>query len=112
MLWKLRVEPEDHEQIATLVWRSDSSAPPLGCQCAPRAEGLMSLYGYVWSWYGADDDMLDLSTRYPSLLFTLEVHNADEAGLYPPERWFFKAGKVHKVTASIEYPDFDPSKLA
>lgn len=99
MRWILRVEPEPGELrdlTAELCW-PDSSR-----KSAPE----------VWSWDQADDDMLALSARFPSLLFVLEVHNAEEPGLYAPERWYFKAGKVHKVTAVISFPEFDASKLA
>lgn len=113
MRWMLRVQPEDDAQVAALAWPSSSSAPPLrGHPSRHATEGIMEFYGMTWSWNGAEEDMRELSARFPSLLLVLDVHNAEEPGLYAPERWYFKAGKVHKVVAYIVFAEFDPAKLA
>jgi len=95
MRWTLQVTPPG----ARLEWPSDSSAPGL--------TELLGRYGVCWSWYSVEDDMLALSASSPDLLFTLTVHNVDEAGLHPPERWYFKSGRQQKTTATYLWPKME-----
>lgn len=106
MRWKLRVQPEDAPEVAELRWPDDARKD------APSLATMLGPYGETVTWYRADEHMRALSARFPSLHLMLEVHNAAEPGLSPPERWHFKGGKVHKVVAAYDWPDFDPAKLA
>lgn len=111
MRWMLSTVPKVAPPTGNLDWPSDSSAPDMReLLGVGRGRGRPNL-GVVWSWYGAEDDMRALSSKFPTLVFTLDVHNVDEAGLYPPERWYFYGGKMQKVIGEVVFADFDPAKL-
>jgi hypothetical protein len=115
MRWMLTVEPEPGElrDLARELKWPDSCGAPAFAELLGSGRGRgRKHHGTVWSWYRVEDDMRELSARFPSLLFVLEVHNVDEAGLYPPERWFFKACDHYKSIGRIVFDDFDPAKLA
>ncbi len=72
--------------------------------------------GMTMTWGTADEDMLALSRRFPSVLFVLTVINAEEpylvTGSSPPERWFYRGGQSYKSKAQVIFDAFDASKLA
>ena len=61
-----------------------------------------------WTWYDHEQDMKFLSTDFPDILFTLEGKGEDRDDLWVK---YFKAGKIQRVEAKIEYDPFDPEKL-
>lgn len=67
------------------------------------------LKGYTSTWYDWNKDMLDLSKKYPGLIFQLD--GSGQEGEFDEWRAFFKNGKYFEQKAELifEKPDF--SKL-
>lgn len=71
--------------------------------------GYSSLFdGEAIKWYDHDDEMKQISKKYPDLVFTL-VGVGEESG----DMWckYYQAGKCQHEPARIEYGKFDPAKL-
>lgn len=70
-------------------------------------EYLVTTGGTLAHWYDHENDMLELSSEYPDVLFTL--YGAGESG----EHWvcYFKNGKVQSEIGEVTYPQFNPEKL-
>ena len=64
--------------------------------------------GDTHKWYEYDENMREISQKYPNLLFTLSGEG-EESG----DRWraYYKAGKCQRELAKIEYGKFDPALL-
>lgn len=62
-----------------------------------------------WKWYNWEDDMLDLSIRFPDYVFRLFGDGEDRDDLWVA---FFKNGLSYTVNLIVDIPPFDESKLA
>jgi len=61
-----------------------------------------------WKWYRWEEDMREVSKKYPEIVIKLKGKGADSDDI-----WFayFKAGKVQLCRAKITYDEYDESKL-
>lgn len=59
-------------------------------------------------WYEHEEEMLAVSRKYPSVLFTLQGQGEEADDLW---RKYFYDGKVQRTEAVITFPPFDPLKL-
>lgn len=61
--------------------------------------------GFYGKWYDWVEDMLELSKKYPDVLFTL-----DGAGEEPGDIWscWFADGKKYFATVEMRYPEMPP----
>lgn len=59
-------------------------------------------------WYDHDEDMIELSKKYPDIVFSLKG-DGEEQG----DSWYkyFKSGKVQECYAIIKFDPYDESKL-
>lgn len=65
--------------------------------------------GYVNSkWYYHVPDMVEVSKKWPDVLFTLEGIGEESGDMW---RKYFKNGKVQICPAVITYPQFDESEM-
>jgi hypothetical protein len=75
--------------------------------------GLISDYGDPFSeaikWYRHEDDMRELSNKFPNTLFVLSGVGEDNDDLW---KEFYLGGKMQKCKAIITYEPFDKTKLA
>jgi len=76
---------------------------------------LVDLSGYdslfdddTHKWYEYDENMLEISRRYPDLLFILSGEGEESGDLW---RNYYKNGKCQRELAKIEYGKFDPALL-
>jgi len=60
------------------------------------------------SWRGFDSDMMQVSAKFPNVLFTLTGAGEEADDLW---RAYFLDGKMQYVNAEIYYPPFDAEKL-
>lgn len=59
-------------------------------------------------WYECDDDMLELSKKYPDVIFTLAGEGEESGDLW---RTYYRNGKMQHAQAIIAFESFDPEKL-
>jgi len=59
-------------------------------------------------WYKHDEDMIELSKRFPDVLFTLRGLGDDYGDLW---RTYYLNGKMQYAGAKITFPEFDPALL-
>ena len=59
-------------------------------------------------WYRHEEEMKELSNKFPDILFTLSGEGEDQGDLW---RKYFKNGKMQKVDGIISYENFDEGKL-
>ena len=64
--------------------------------------------GEACKWYEHHEDMVKLSKRYPTILFTLEGEGEESGDIWIK---YFKNGKVQRANAQIVFPEFDESLL-
>lgn len=76
---------------------------------------LLTLAGYdslfdddTHKWYEHDNNMREISRKYPDILFVLSGEGEESGDLW---RCYYKAGKAQRSIASIIYEEFDHSKL-
>lgn len=64
-------------------------------------------YAYA-KWYDHDDDMLDLSCKFPDILFCLHGSGDSE-----DDKWdtYYLNGKLQVCPVVMTYEDFNPAKL-
>lgn len=62
-------------------------------------------------WYDHEQDMIEVSLKFPNALFTLNGEGEGHGD--GPDSWkkYFKGGKMQDAHAIITYPPFDPAKL-
>lgn len=65
-------------------------------------------YLYGGKWYEHDTDMLNLSKKFPELLFTLNGHGEETEDMWYS---YYYNGKLQHCPAKITYDDFDFEKL-
>jgi hypothetical protein len=79
--------------------------------------GIISRYGeemfedgsaYEIKWYSHEEDMTQISKKYPDLLFILNGNGEENGDIW---RKHFKNGKTHFSKAKIVFDDFDPEKF-
>ena len=59
-------------------------------------------------WYEHDEDMKELSSKFPEILFTLEGKGEEVGDLW---RNYYMGGKMQLGETTITYAPFDPNKL-
>jgi hypothetical protein len=59
-------------------------------------------------WYAHDENMLEISTKFPDLLFTLKGEGEEANDLWIK---YYKKGKIQVANAEITFAVFDESKL-
>ena len=76
---------------------------------------LVNLSGYehlfdgdTHKWYDYDENMLEISRKYPDLLFILSGEGEESGDLW---RNYYKNGKSQRCNAVITYGEFDPVLL-
>ena len=62
----------------------------------------------VKKWYDHDDDMIEISKRYPNYVFVLEGNGEDYNDLW---RTYYMNGKMQYCPARIEYDKFNFNAL-
>lgn len=66
-------------------------------------------YGEPCKWYEHEEDMRELSRRFPDVLFKLSGHGEKKGDIWVK---YFKNGKMQVCKVRIEFEPFDESKLA
>lgn len=56
-----------------------------------------------------DPDIIELSTAFPEVLFTLQGTGEEPEDLW---RTYFRGGLAQEASATVTYPEFDPDMLA
>ncbi|TCM89639.1 hypothetical protein EV294_112104 [Paenibacillus sp. BK033] len=64
--------------------------------------------GDSYKWYGHEDDMRELSIKYPEHTFELRGEGEEAGDIW---RKYFKNGKMQYCPAQITYEPFDETKL-
>lgn len=64
--------------------------------------------GMACKWYENHKDMIKLSKRYPTILFTLKGEGEESGDLWIK---YFKNGKVQMARAQISFAEFDEKLL-
>lgn len=65
--------------------------------------------GYLnGKWYSHVQDMVEVSKKWPDVLFTLEGNGEEHGDMW---RKYFKNGKVQVCEAVITFPQFDESEM-
>ena len=112
---QLTVYRQDPEDMYLLHEIDDLEYPALTnalMQINPSITLSHSPWGIVESyseWPNMADDMLELSRRFPPLVFKIFHESpADPEGVM----FYFKSGGVQVAQSSIIYDGFDPEKLA
>lgn len=59
-------------------------------------------------WYDWESDMINLSKKYPNILFCLDGNGEEDEDLW---RCYFKDGKSQFCKAIISYDEYDENKL-
>lgn len=59
-------------------------------------------------WYDHEEDMLEISKKFPSLVFILDGDGEESGDIW---REFYMNGKSYFWNLDIERPDFDPKNL-
>lgn len=59
-------------------------------------------------WYSHEEDMLELSLKYPEVVFLLHGEGEENGDLW---NMYFKNGKKQNCNAVVVYEEFDESKL-
>lgn len=59
-------------------------------------------------WYEHDEDMRELSKRFPETVFCLHGEGEESGDLW---RTYYKNGKAQECNAKIVYDDYDENKL-
>lgn len=62
-----------------------------------------------WKWYKHEDDMRQLSSRFPDILFTLSGKGEENEDIWVK---YFKAGRMQVSHAKITLDEFDEHKLS
>lgn len=65
-------------------------------------------YADSYKWYDHEQDMRDLSVRFPDHLFELRGEGEDTGDIW---RKYFKNGKMQSCFAQITFEPFDETKL-
>jgi hypothetical protein len=60
-------------------------------------------------WYSHEEDMRELSKKYPDLVFQIKGEGEESGDLWIE---YYKNGKMQEAPAKIVYDDFDETKLA
>ena len=60
-------------------------------------------------WYAWKNDMIALSSQFPSTLFVLEGDGEESGDIW---KAYFQGGKCQVAEARITFDEFDPEKLA
>ena len=100
----LRIEsptPAEHEHALTTLRESSENA-----QEALTADG--SPWEW-WAWYEHEDDMRQLSTRFPDMLFILSGKGEENEDIWVK---YFKGGRMQVSYATIILDKFDERKLS
>lgn len=92
--------PDQHmEAIAILRELSDEASYALFATGDPNR---------WWAWYEHEDDMRQLSARFPDMLFTLSGNGEQYDDIWVK---YFKAGRMQASYATIVLDPFDETKL-
>lgn len=93
--------PSEHEKTIALLRESSEGA----------SEALFSTGdSNQWcKWYEHEDDMRQLSSRLPDILFTLSGKGEENEDMWVK---YFKAGRMQLSHATITFDQFDEQKLS
>ena len=109
LIWDEENGPSMDEAAAAMAEIAEGSTPGQSDFERQRGAWAEILQGDpAVRWYQNEQDMRQLSKRWPETLFTLE--KAGELG--DQSRAYHRNGLMQEVTGEIHYPPFDPSKLA
>lgn len=64
--------------------------------------------GETYKWYGHMDDVKELSTHFPDVVFVLYGEGEESGDLWYK---YFKNGKVQECPGSVTFPPYDESRL-
>lgn len=67
------------------------------------------LNSYELKWYGHENDMRDLSKKFPTILMILSGEGEDSGDIW---RKYFLNGKMQRASAKITFEDFDERKMS
>ena len=62
----------------------------------------------IYKWYEYDENMREVSIKYPALLFTLHGEGEESSDLWCA---YYQNGKCQRVDAEITYAPHDPTKM-
>jgi len=105
--YNLEIEPKGSKKLnGVIAWLEKNSETTTGYN-------LMSFYKNDGSadsckWYGHEEDMKELSTRFPDFLFTLSGEGEESGDIWTK---YFLGGKMQVAKAVIVVPEFDPKLL-
>lgn len=69
---------------------------------------LISGYSDSMKWYDYEEDMIEISKKFPNLIFILDGNGEESGDIW---RKFYMNGKTYSWQLIIEKPNFDPEKL-
>lgn len=98
--FKIDIKPEEPKDLREYLDSEDSRYYAL-------IEALEDI-GEPRKWYGHEDDMLEVSRKFPETIFELSGAGEEAGDLW---RKYFKDGKIQRCHAQIMFEEYDESKL-
>lgn len=104
--YSLEVDPKFNEEFENFCESSD-------LECKPYEKpnfwsALINGEMDACKWYDHEQHMVELSKKFPEILFTLTGVGEEGGDLW---KKYFKGGKMQVALAKIVYDEFDESKL-
>jgi hypothetical protein len=93
--------PTEHEKAVSVLRESSE-----GASMALFSTGDSNRW---WKWYEHEDDMRQLSSRFPDILFTLSGKGEENEDIWVK---YFKGGRMQVSRATIAFEGFDEHKLS
>ena len=88
---------KDHSTLSTDLYRADVDVLQ---EYHRHVKQMVSNEDYH-TWYEHDNDVLALSIKFPTVLFTLTGEGENPGDLW---RTYYRKGRMHKVKGEIVYP--------
>ena len=97
---KLTIEPKDEKLLAQIITAIESESYEVRQALAGDSESM--------KWYSHDEDMRELSKKWPNVIFHLEGEGEDNEDIWVAT---YQNGRCHHRHAKIVIDPFDPEKL-